>query len=167
LLHSKRGPAAPFLFELVRALCCSDCQAQGNAKIFARPLGPSTLTIIATVAIRWKADATRTRRFPPPWSVEVRAAAFVVCDANGEALAYVYFEEPGRRSAAKLLSKDGARRIAANRGSLATGPAAITRATGRAAIRCGARLARGDSFIFQLQMIVQFPHSRFFSNESL
>jgi hypothetical protein len=54
-------------------------------------------------------------RFPPPWSVEEQAACFVVRDHNGQALAYVYFEdESGRRSAAKLLSKDEARRIAAN-----------------------------------------------------
>ena len=42
-------------------------------------------------------------------------AAFVVRDDSGQSLAYVYFEEePGRRSAAKLLSKDEARRIATN-----------------------------------------------------
>jgi hypothetical protein len=36
-------------------------------------------------------------------------------DANGQALSYIYYAcEPGRRSAAKLLSKDEARRIAAN-----------------------------------------------------
>jgi hypothetical protein len=40
---------------------------------------------------------------------------YVVRDANKQQLAYVYFEnEPGRRSAAKLLTKDEARRIAAN-----------------------------------------------------
>jgi hypothetical protein len=39
----------------------------------------------------------------------------VVRDHDGQQLAYVYFEnEPGRRSAAKLLTKDEAWRIAAN-----------------------------------------------------
>jgi putative ABC transport system substrate-binding protein len=52
------------------------------------------------------------RRFPPPWSVEETAACFIVRDHNGQALAYVYFEdEPGRRSAARLLTRDEARRI--------------------------------------------------------
>jgi hypothetical protein len=54
-------------------------------------------------------------RFPPPWSVEERPAAFVVCDHNGQPLAYVYFEEkPSRRSGAKPLTKDEARQVAAN-----------------------------------------------------
>ena len=36
-------------------------------------------------------------------------------DSGGQELAYVYYaDEPGRRSAAKLLSKDEARRIAVN-----------------------------------------------------
>jgi hypothetical protein len=55
------------------------------------------------------------RRFPPPWSVEELDAAFVVKDSAGQKLAYIYYEEePGRRSSAKLLTKDEARRIAAN-----------------------------------------------------
>jgi hypothetical protein len=56
------------------------------------------------------------RRFPPPWTIEeLNDACFVVSDANGQKLAYVYFEEePGRRSVAKLLTKDEARRIAVN-----------------------------------------------------
>jgi endo-1,4-beta-D-glucanase Y len=60
--------------------------------------------------------AGMTRRFPPPWTVdEYNDAYFIVRDNNGQQLAYVYFEEePGRRSAGKLLSKDEARRIAAN-----------------------------------------------------
>jgi hypothetical protein len=56
------------------------------------------------------------RRFPPPWTVEeYNDACFIVRDHNGQQLANVYFEdEIGRRSAAKLLSKDEARRIAVN-----------------------------------------------------
>jgi hypothetical protein len=56
------------------------------------------------------------RRFPAPWSVEEQPACFVVRDHDEQALAYVYFkeEEPGRRSAEQLLTKDEARRIATN-----------------------------------------------------
>jgi hypothetical protein len=56
------------------------------------------------------------RRFPPPWDIEeYDRSCFIVRDNNRQALAYVYFEEkPGRRSAAGLLTRDEARRIAAN-----------------------------------------------------
>jgi hypothetical protein len=55
------------------------------------------------------------RRFPPPWSIEDISAAFVVKDASGQKLGYFYYEEEaGRRSVAKMLTKDEARRIAAN-----------------------------------------------------
>jgi len=38
-----------------------------------------------------------------------------VKDSGGQKLGYFYYEEePGRRSSAKLLTKEGARRIAAN-----------------------------------------------------
>ena len=47
------------------------------------------------------------RRFPPPWSVEELDACFVVTDSAGQKLAFIYFEdEPGRRSAVKLLTRD-------------------------------------------------------------
>jgi hypothetical protein len=55
------------------------------------------------------------RRFLPPGRIEETDACFIVRDHNGQALAYVYFEdEPGRRSAAHLMTRDEARRIAAN-----------------------------------------------------
>jgi hypothetical protein len=48
--------------------------------------------------------SAQPRRFPPPWSVDELEACFVVKDAAGQKLAYVYYEdEPGRRSAAKQV----------------------------------------------------------------
>ncbi len=47
-----------------------------------------------------------SRRLPSPWSVEETDACFIVRDANGQALSYVYFEEEretGGGQAAHLL----------------------------------------------------------------
>jgi hypothetical protein len=55
------------------------------------------------------------RGYRPPRSFEDIGAAYVMKDSGGQKLAHVYYkEEPGRRSAVKLLTKDEARRIAAN-----------------------------------------------------
>jgi hypothetical protein len=55
------------------------------------------------------------RRFTLPWDIEDNGACFIVRDANGQALSYVYYKnEPGRRTAAGLLTRDEARRIAIN-----------------------------------------------------
>jgi hypothetical protein len=56
------------------------------------------------------------RRFPAPWRARDTGRAFVVGDASGQALAYVYYEEePGRRSAAKLLTRADPDAIIASR----------------------------------------------------
>jgi hypothetical protein len=53
-------------------------------------------------------------RFPPPWSVEETPACFIVRDRAGQALAHLYYEESDGRLGAKLLTKDEARRSAAD-----------------------------------------------------
>ena len=55
------------------------------------------------------------RNFPPPWSVGELDSCFVVKDANGQALAYMYFEKEPRRRFRRdeLLTRDEAQRIAA------------------------------------------------------
>jgi hypothetical protein len=40
---------------------------------------------------------------PPPWTIKELAECFIVRDANGQALAYVYFEEEPGRPAASLI----------------------------------------------------------------
>ena len=56
-----------------------------------------------------------SRHLPPPWKAEKIAGGYVVRDANGQAIAYVY----GRATEAdamqaKVLTDDEARRVAIN-----------------------------------------------------
>lgn len=58
-------------------------------------------------------DKSAPKPFAKPWKLEERGEAFVVEDAIGTTLAHVYFEDDRtRRSFAKRLSKDDARRMA-------------------------------------------------------
>jgi hypothetical protein len=64
------------------------------------------------------------RHFPPPWSIEKSSACFIVRDGDKQALAYVYYEA-GRRSAAKLLTRDEAFLVAVNIAKLPSVPRQI------------------------------------------
>ena len=71
-----------------------------------------------------------TERLTAPWRIEEHGESFVVKDANGQHLAYLYFEdEPGRRRQTKRISKDMARRLASQICKL---PGYITKAKGEA-----------------------------------
>ena len=71
---------------------------------------------------------TASRRFPPPWSIEEHQESFVVVDATGQPLAYVYFEnEPQRRMSMKRLSRDEAFLLALNLASAKGAAANIER----------------------------------------
>jgi hypothetical protein len=53
------------------------------------------------------------RRFPPPWSVDDIGGCFVVKTSNNRPLVFIYYGEGvARRSLARLLTRNAARRIA-------------------------------------------------------
>ena len=55
------------------------------------------------------------RRFPAPWRADRIPGGYVVRDANGQALVYVYSRDDDAEALqAKVLTKDEARRIAVN-----------------------------------------------------
>ena len=66
------------------------------------------------------------RRFPPPRSIEERHESFIVKDANGQQIAYLYFEdEPQRQISMKRLSRDEAFLLAVNIAKLPSVPRQI------------------------------------------
>jgi hypothetical protein len=59
--------------------------------------------------------ADASRRFPAPWRADKIAGGYVVRDANGQAIAYLYSREnEAEARQAKVLTADEARRIAIN-----------------------------------------------------
>jgi hypothetical protein len=59
--------------------------------------------------------AEGSRRFPPPWRADKIPGGYVVRDANGQAIAYIYARaNEAEARQAKVLTKDEARRIAIN-----------------------------------------------------
>jgi hypothetical protein len=61
-------------------------------------------------------------RFPPPWSIEepdpkLDRRCFIVRDANGQALAYVYFEEGARRRRSPSYTRNHQRPSLTRRGA--------------------------------------------------
>jgi hypothetical protein len=59
--------------------------------------------------------ARSPRRFPAPWHADPIPGGYVVRDANGQALAYLYSpDNPTEALQAKMPTKDEARRIAVN-----------------------------------------------------
>jgi hypothetical protein len=59
--------------------------------------------------------AESPRRFPTPWRADTIPGGYVVRDANGQSLAYIYSRDnEAEARQANVLTKDEARRIAVN-----------------------------------------------------
>ena len=87
--RGRRGTAAFFLANARRHRTRLNWREGARSARTVKPRAP------AAICGAWRAVLERMpeRRFPPPWTVEETDACFIVRHANGQALAYVYFEE--------------------------------------------------------------------------
>lgn len=75
--------------------------------------------VVYIISIKASRETTRRREnprvFPPPWSVEQHGDSFIIKDATGQILGCSYFaDEPLRLWSTRQLTKDEARKVAAN-----------------------------------------------------
>jgi hypothetical protein len=59
-----------------------------------------------------------SHHFPAPWSFQEREGGFVIKDAKGRALAFLVFDNDAIPSSYPRLTRDEARRLAANMSQL-------------------------------------------------
>ena len=106
-LKDQQKRASVYLLTL--NLRAREASAHCSASSPCGPLDSRARRFPASVDNRVGLELLTSRCFPPPWLVD--GAAYVAKDSNGQKLDYVYYEEePGGQSAAKLFSKDEARR---------------------------------------------------------
>ena len=80
--------------------------------------GPRFTFHALVTLIRDSRNITPTRRFPPPWSIEERQESFIVKDAPGQPLAYLYYENEPHRQLSTKRGYRATRREAAELGQL-------------------------------------------------
>jgi hypothetical protein len=83
----------------------SNCQAEPDVVIWDRRV----------CGVHSARSSEMTRHFPPPWRAEKFSGGYVVRDANGFAVAYVYGRSTEVEAMeAKQMTMDEARRVASN-----------------------------------------------------
>jgi hypothetical protein len=76
---------------------------------------PGSEATLSKIAAHCDDRGMTTRRFPAPWRADKMPGGYVVRDANGQALVYLYSRESEAEAMqAKVLTADEARRIAIN-----------------------------------------------------